>query len=119
MANPVFTPPVSPSIGSEPDNEVTLLTASFGDGYEQIAVDGLNAKRTSWRLIWQVLSKVDADSIVDFLNARGGAEVFDWTPPGYGTAIQFRCPQWSPPKPDAGDDVFTVTASFRQAFDIT
>ena len=118
MANTIFSPPVPPSVGSAPDNEVNLLTASFGDGYEQVQPDGLNHRRQTWRLTWQTLTRLDADTIVDFLNARGGAEVFDWTPPGYGSATQFRCAEWSPPRPETGDDVFSVTATFRQAFDI-
>ena len=118
MANPVFTPPVNPSVGSAPDNEVKLLTASFGDGYEQVAPDGLNARRQVWTLVWQTLTKAQADAIVAFLDARQGAEIFDWTPPGCASAISFRAPQWSPPRPEQGDDVFTVTATFRQAFDV-
>ena len=118
MANPIFSPPVNPSVGSAPDNEVNLLTAAFGDGYEQVQPDGLNARRAVWRLTWQTLSRAQADAIVTFLDARGGAAVFDWTPPGDAAASQFRCPQWSPPRPEAGDDVFSVTATFRQAFDV-
>lgn len=116
---PTFAPPVAPSVGSAPDNEVRLLTASFGDGYEQVAADGLNSRRQVWRLTWQTLTKSQADAIVGFLNARGGAEPFDWTPPGEAAAMRFRCPEWSPPKPESGDGVFTVTATFRQAFDVT
>ena len=118
MANPVFVPPAPPSVGSAPDNEVKLLTAAFGDGYEQVAPDGLNPLRQVWRLTWQTLTKAEADAIVAFFDARHGSEVFDWTPPGYASALQFRCPQWSPPRPDAGDDVFTVTAQLRQSFDL-
>lgn len=118
MANPIFSPPSPPSVGSAPDNEVRLLEARFGDGYRQVARDGLNHKRATWSLTWDTLTRVDADAIVDFLDARGGNELFDWQPPGYGAATQFRCPQWSPPRPGMGDDVFSVTARFEEAFDV-
>ena len=119
MANPVFTPPIDPSVGSEPNNEVRVLTAQFGDGYRQTAPDGLNARRLVWRLRWNRVTKVWADQIVDFLNARQGSEIFEWTPPGEAVAKQFRCSTWTPPIPRTGADVFDVRATFEEAFDPT
>ena len=53
--------PLTYAAGSAPDNEVRLLTASFGDGYEQVAADGLNARRQVWRLRWQPSSSASME----------------------------------------------------------
>lgn len=111
-----FAPPVDAIVGSTPSVDVKLLRAGFGDGYEQIAPDGLNHIRTSWSLSWIAQDRADADAIVAFLVARGGSEVFDYQIPGEAASMQFRCPTWAPPLDQGG--VWLVTATFRQAFDV-
>ncbi|MEO1223791.1 MAG: phage tail protein [Pseudomonadota bacterium] len=119
MANPVFSPPVAPQVGTVPSTEVKVLAAAFGDGYEQTQPDGLNHIRRLWNLTWVAIqSRADADAIEAFFVARGGSEVFDYQIPGEAAVMQFRCPTWTPPR-DVGGGVWAVTARFRQAFDVT
>ena len=67
-----------------------VLAAQFGDGYQQMAGDGINNELEKWALNFSNRPKAQVDAIRAFLVARAGVESFYWTPPGE-TAL-------SPPK---------------------
>lgn len=69
--------------------------AQFGDGYEQRAVDGINARPRTFSLSWPALDATDKDTARNFLVARNGWEAFNWTPPGEGSSIKVKCPRWT------------------------
>jgi phage-related protein len=57
-----------------------VLSAQFGDGYEQTAADGINAIQQSWPLQF-----TEQESLIipirDFLDRHGSWKPFLWTPP--------------------------------------
>lgn len=87
--------------------------ASFGDGYEQREKDGLNNNLMTWSLQFQSVPITDADAIDAFLDARGGAESFDWTPPDKPTG-KYKCEEWRRSPSAEFDTVASITATFKQ-----
>jgi phage-related protein len=86
----------------------------FGDGYSQRLTFGLNQNPKSWSLTWEV-SETNADTIEDFLDARGGTESFDWTPPDTATSYKWICEQWTKTIPYLNRA--TISATFMQVFE--
>lgn len=99
---------------SKPTGVATFatLSAKFGDGYEQVALNGINNKSQSWPLTFTGL--IDRlTPIRDFLDARGGAQSFLWTPP-LGAQGFYRCGEYT--LQPMGGRLFQITATFKQAF---
>lgn len=113
---PTFTPPVAPSYGTSPNTQFRVLSANLGDGYEQRAGDGLNAKKTEWPVVWAGLTAADHTTITDFIDLRGGYEAFDWTPPGGASALKFKCLSYASTRLAA--DLYSLSATFEQVFDL-
>lgn len=64
------------------DGEVThrTLEAQFGDGYKQVAGDGINARSMVWNLTFG-RDQEEIYLIKDFLDRHGGRKPFYWQPP--------------------------------------
>lgn len=107
-------PSITPTYGAQKTSQPRVRTAQFGDGYSQRLRYGLNTNPKQWDLTWNV-SETDADTIEAFLDARGGAESFDWTPPDGGTSAKFICSQWNKTIPYLNRA--TITATFTQVFE--
>lgn len=115
MAFNTFTPTVAPEISSPGDAQVRELSATFGDGYSQVAPDGLNALRRSFEPSWPALSVDDFEDIVEFFEANKGVP-FKYTPPLESVEIVWRCSSWKPGY--AGGDKRSLQAQFVQDFSI-
>lgn len=90
-----------------------VLSAKFGDGYEQSAGDGINTRESSWALTF--FGRQDRiDAIKAFLDAHGGWRSFHWTPPGESAAIVVKCKAYS--RPRGGGAVWRLSATFEQGF---
>ncbi|MEN4919714.1 phage tail protein [Achromobacter spanius] len=98
----------------QPNGAVTFrrLTAQFGDGYRQVAGDGINSKVQSWPLTFAG-SKREMDALVAFLDRHAGIRSFLWTPP-LGEEGLYEAPTFS--LSHVGGDVYTVSATFQQVF---
>lgn len=101
-----------PEYGANQEVKPRLFKASFGDGYEQRSLAGINTRPRIWSLTFRKIS-TELDDIEDFLVARGGVESFDWTPPR-GAAGKFVCEEWTRGVPDSAYD--TLRATFREVF---
>ena len=101
-------------IDGQPSGDVSLRvrTAKFGDGYEQVSRDGINNKVQTWPVMFTG-QKARIQQITDFLDARGGAEAFYWTPP-LGAQGLYRVTTYKPSH--AGGDVYRLSATFQQTF---
>lgn len=89
-----------------------VLTAQFGDGYSQVAADGINNNIQSWPLTFaEKLTVVTA--IKTFLDNLQGYQVFYWTPP-LGVQGLYRCSQIGV-MAETGSN-YTLTATFTEAF---
>ena len=70
-----------------PDKQLTktsnprVLTAKFGDGYEQRAVDGINNLNETYNLTFKTRLKAEIDYIVAFLDSKQNVTKFTLTLP--------------------------------------
>ena len=70
-----------------PDKQLTksstprVLTAKFGDGYEQRAADGINVLNETYTLTFKTRPKADIDDIVAFLDTQKNVTKFTLTLP--------------------------------------
>jgi len=110
MATFSYTPDFDASESRRPN----VRRVQFGDGYEQRLAYGLHTQPAQWRLTFKNRTDTERDNIRDFLEARGAAESFDWTPPG-GTAAKWVCDEWSTTLIAA--NINTIQATFRQVFE--
>lgn len=73
--------------------EARVLSASFGDGYEQRLRDGLNSMPETWTLEFTTRTSTEIRAIEDFLEALAGVSNFDWVTPR-GDTKKFTCKAW-------------------------
>jgi len=103
----------SARIGAQGDINHRVLTAKFGDGYEQAAADGINAEEQSWPLTF-VGNLAKVGPIRDFLSRHGSWRRFAWTPP-MGAAGVYRSDKGY--KLTAiGGGVYELSATFVQVY---
>lgn len=88
-----------------------VITAKFGDGYEQRAADGINTNLRKWQVQFKNRDDTETAAILAFFEAENGVTSFDWTPP-VGSAGKFVCREWthSPTQVDRN----TITATFDE-----
>jgi phage-related protein len=109
MSDFIYQPAYGASVAKEP----RVLTAQYGDGYEQRVGDGINTVRQIWRLNFSA-TQADITAIDAFLTAKGGVDSFTWTPSGE-SEIRVKCTDWNRARtaPRAG----TISATFTQVFE--
>lgn len=103
------------SYGANKNISPAVLTASFGEGYEQSAPDGINSIRRVWTVPFNNRPQSEIDAIEAFLISCAGSVPFDWTDPD-GFTGRWKCPKWSR-SPVAGT-LGTLTATFNQVFGV-
>jgi phage-related protein len=87
-------PSYDPLVGASKVSQPSVRNVQFGDGYSQRLRFGLNTDLKIWNLRFDV-SEPDADEIESFLEARGGAEHFDWSPPDDTATYKWICQNWN------------------------
>ena len=107
-------PSINPTYGASKRSRPNVRTVQFGDGFSQRITYGLNQDPKQWSLTFEV-SETDADTIETFLEARGGSESFDWSPPDEATTYKWICQDWSKSIPYLNRA--TITATFQQVFE--
>ena len=105
-------PSITPSYGIRKASAPIVRQVQFGDGYIQRTVFGLNQNLKSYSPKWNNISETDADTISDFLDARGGQESFDCTPPEESSSSKFLCQQWTKNMSTKGRA--TIQATFQE-----
>lgn len=99
------------------DLEPSVVLAKYGDGYAQRRPAGINTQNRLWNIEMHNVSAQTTTAVLDFLEARNGVDVFNWTPPRYTTAQVVICPSWTFAYADLvsdGERVYTVTMKFEQ-----
>tara|TARA_R100001463_G_scaffold42930_1_gene89786 strand:+ start:4322 stop:4663 length:342 start_codon:yes stop_codon:yes gene_type:complete len=109
-------PSITPSYGLRKASSPSVKQVQFGDGYIQRIVYGLNQNLKMYNPTWNNISETDADTISDFLDARGGSESFDWTPPGETSSSKFICQAWT--KSITYKDRATIQATFQEVAEL-
>ena len=107
-------PSYDPVPGASKRSQPTVRNAQFGDGYSQRLRFGLNTDLKTWSLRF-VLSEEDADEVETFLEARAGAEHFDWSPPDETDTYKWICQDWSKTIPFQGRA--EISATFQQVIE--
>lgn len=102
------------SYGVVQKKEPKVRSMSFGDGYEQRARFGINTNPRKWDLRFNGKTDFEADAIEAFLDARAGAESFDWTPPT-GTSGKWICRAWTRSITDI--EINDISATFEEVFE--
>ena len=105
----------APDYGAAKASKPNIKNVQFGDGYSQRLRYGLNTDLKSWTLTWQNITEANTDTIETFLEARGGAEHFDWSPPDETETYKWICQQWSKQMTSAG--LNQLTATFQQVIE--
>lgn len=99
----------------EPTGSVSYRTlrVQFGDGYTQMASDGLNSARQVWPLEF-VGDETKIRAIKEFFDRHGGHKSFLWTAPMSDEAsyVIQNGYQLTP----LGGDYYRLTATFEQVF---
>lgn len=111
MAIKTFTFPVR--VNATGEVQFRLRKAQFGDGYAQVAGDGINPITRSWEI--SVTGKIHiVQPVILFLEEHQGVKSFQWIPP-LGVLGLYRCE--SGYKPIAmGAGVYSLTTTFIEAF---
>jgi len=107
-------PDFDPAPGLTKQSAPQVRISQFGSGYSQRATFGINQNPKVYNLTFRV-SETEADTIEDFLDARGGVETFIYTPPGEATSSKFICTEWTKTIPFV--DRAEIVTSFVQVFE--
>jgi phage-related protein len=110
MATFTFTPTYDATEISEP----RIRKFQAGDGYEQRITFGLHSDAKEWSLTFASRTDSQREDILTFLEARGGVESFDWTPPR-GAAGKYVCEKWQTTIQSHNSS--TIQATFRQVYE--
>lgn len=104
------------SPGSSVDETPRLRTASFGDGYEQRAPDGINNLVQKQQLQFNDVADEVAADMVAFLRAHKDGSTFDYVPLWETVASKWKCTSW---KRTLGTLIGTssISATFEQVFE--
>lgn len=116
MTIPAFTPVKVPTLGTSQDTTYRTLEAGFGDGYSQVAIDGLNATQHAPSIIWQALTLTDFASIQAQFDTFAGT-TFSYQVPGDTQVRNWRVKKTS--KDDSQGVYITLSATLTEAFDLS
>lgn len=103
---------IQPSYPASQQSSPVIREVVLGDGYKSIAKFGLNTDLKKWNFTFDNLSETQLNTIITFLEARGGQESFDFTPPRESASSKYLCKTWTTSLPYS--NLFTVKASFEE-----
>jgi phage-related protein len=109
-------PDIAPNYGATKQSQPRVRNVQFGDGFSQRLRYGLNQDAKVWDLTWEHISEADSDTIEAFLEARGGAEDFEWSPPDETETYKWICQRWS--KRLTASGLNSLSATFQQVFEV-
>lgn len=92
------------------------IGVQFGDGYEQVAGDGINTRRESWELSFTKSGAV-IDAVKAFIDEHGGYMPFEWINSG-GVRKLYRASGYSEARQSSsgGSNVKVLTVTFTEVF---
>lgn len=95
MAISTFAPSIAPSPGTRHNPKIDILQADFGDGFTQVAPNGLKHIREVVFLRWEALTEPQLQELKTFFTERGGFRPFYYQPRGFLQVLKWTCPEWS------------------------
>lgn len=110
MPTPVFTWPVA--FQTQVNVKPRVLSAKFGDGYEQRVADGINSTLETWSVTVNSIAEVAGASAIEaFLRTQAGVTAFQWTT-RYGRTALFVCREWR--RSQTGPTSSQISATFEE-----
>lgn len=114
------------STNAIPDKTMTrkskpkVLTANFGDGYQQRIADGINSIDEVYTLRFKNREKAFIDDVVDFLDGKKGVTNFDFVVPDPSAGsnektIKVICSDYS--TNFEYDNFYTLTTTFKRVYE--
>jgi phage-related protein len=95
------------------------ITAQFGDGYQQVAPNGINVKIASWSIEWGALTLAERDTVEASLDSVGSWGILTWTPTNESTQLKFRMTADGYTRRTTGKNgIFSISCKLTQVFDI-
>jgi len=74
---------INPDRSLKVNQKPRVLTAKYGDGYEQRTGSGINTDEEEWDLKWTNRTFNEGNKIIKFFEDHAGVTSFDWYPEGY------------------------------------
>ena len=111
MALNTFSPPRLPT-SQGVQRQIRVLSTDFGDGYNQVSPDGINAEYRTLSLRWENLRPEQAAAITNFLSTQK-SQPFLWRSPYDSATAKWRCIQWNE---DQRATVVNISAEFKEVF---
>ena len=120
---------ISPNLQVTPDRALTststprVLTARFGDGYEQRLADGINTLEQEYSISFVNRTKQEIDDITAYFTSLNGATSFNYViddsnatgSPANETTIKVVCQNWT--QVYVNTDCYTCTATFKRVYE--
>lgn len=107
-----FPATIKPTIQSRRSQKPSVKRTQFGNGYFQIAGNGINNNLEKWNLTF-TLNDTDKQTVEDFFLATNGYDYFNWTSQEAGAVEkQYIVPEWN--IQPMGADNYTVTCMFEE-----
>ena len=113
--------PLTNKISIEAEKSVVFreVSAQFGDGYKQVAPDGINNKIDNWNITWSPLSSTELTTVETVLNTNGSWGILSWTPAGESVAKNFRMSKEGYTRKALNrNGLFSISCKLVQVFDV-
>lgn len=101
----------------EVDIEFKVISMKFGDGYEQIAPDGINNIVEERKVEWAPLTLTEANSVWDIIRTIGAHGLYTWTPCDSTIQKKYRLSDTKVSKTKIGNN-YKISIRVREAFDL-
>lgn len=111
---------ILPDKGLSASFQPRVLTAQFGDGYQQRVLDGINNSPRSFGVSFNTRTKAEIDDIAGYFNSLSGVTKFNFNIPdsneGDGEdTVKVVCSTWN--KVYDYGDFYSLSATFIEVFE--
>lgn len=105
-------------LSSQKSKNYNDISAQFGDGYQQVAANGLNSVRDVWTINWANLSLTEITNLESILDLNGSWGIYSWTPCYENTSKNFRLVKDSYTRNAYTGAIFGASIKLIQVFDL-
>lgn len=105
------------SYGTNMSAKPRVRRVEYGDGYSTRAKKGLNNVPQKWQLRWDAIPEATGETLRQFFEGLGGADVIEWTPYGQATELKWTAPGDFKSKP-SGYGIVDCSVTLEQEFDL-
>ena len=115
MTTSLRLPDIGVDFGFSQQIIMNKVTTEFGDGYNQRAIDGINATQYVYSVSWTNIDTERKDILLNFFLGTNGVTAFKWTPPDVGVDMLFVCD--TPTTVPIAAGIWTINVTLTQVFD--